>query len=189
MSKNMTESRSKSKSMSKSRSRSKSKSKSRSRSRSKTLKNVIQSNNVTNSTQLHSSMSKKSVRLYDFGNVLSIYLEMLHTIKLYHWKTFAYAEHKSTDELYTELNDKIDEFVEILMGKSGNRIHIGTASLQVNDFNDVDELREYIEKSKTYLINMGDVLPFSKKENSDLLNVKDEILGILNKFTYLLTMK
>jgi len=26
-------------------------------------------------------------------------------------------------------------------------------------------------------------------ENSDLLNIRDEILGILNKFTYLLTLE
>jgi hypothetical protein len=26
-------------------------------------------------------------------------------------------------------------------------------------------------------------------ENSDLLNIRDEILGILNKFTYLMTLK
>ena len=29
----------------------------------------------------------------------------------------------------------------------------------------------------------------SSSKNSDLLNVRDEILGSLNKFTYLLTLK
>ena len=32
------------------------------------------------------------------------FLEMLIMVKLYHWKTYSYAQHKATDELYTNLN-------------------------------------------------------------------------------------
>ncbi len=42
---------------------------------------------------------------------------MLNTIKLYHWKTTSYSEHKATDELHERLSGHIDTFVEVLLGK------------------------------------------------------------------------
>ena len=44
-----------------------------------------------------------------------------------------------------------------------------------------------IEIFKKYLVNMSSAPYFKNPENSDLLNIRDEILGDLNKFTYLLT--
>ena len=94
----------------------------------------------------------------------------------------AYSEHKATDELYGELNDKIDTFVEILMGKNGKRINLVKKSL-ANDLNNSSNLKKYIEKTKEYFIGMNGDANLSSSKNSDLLNVRDEILGSLNKFT------
>ena len=43
------------------------------------------------------------------------FLEMLNTIKLFHWKTYSYATHKATDDLYAKLGDNIDKFIEFLL--------------------------------------------------------------------------
>lgn len=101
-----------------------------------------------------------------------------------------YAEHKATDELYGDLNGKIDEFVETFIGKTGKRIDLTKVkTIPLMDFNSVDKFKKYIESSKTYLIQMSNNPIFSESGNTDLLNIRDEILGILNKFTYLLTLK
>ena len=52
------------------------------------------------------------------------FLETLNTIKLFHWKTHSYATHKATDELYSKINENVDTFVEVLLGKCGNRVHL-----------------------------------------------------------------
>jgi DNA-binding ferritin-like protein len=57
-------------------------------------------------------------------DVTVLFLEMLIMVKLYHWKTSSYATHKATDELYTNLNANIDKFIEVLLGKAGNRINL-----------------------------------------------------------------
>jgi DNA-binding ferritin-like protein len=57
-------------------------------------------------------------------NTVAKFLTLLQTVKLYHWKTRSYATHKATDELYSNLNESIDSFVEILLGKFGNRIEM-----------------------------------------------------------------
>ena len=128
---------------------------------------------------------------YSQENIILLCLQILNTVKLYHWKTMKYSEHKATDELYSELNDKIDKFVEVLIGKNGKRINLSgkKKSIKLDDFNNLNAFKNYIEKSKKYLINMTNSKNISNPENSDLLNIRDEILGILNKFTYLLTLK
>jgi DNA-binding ferritin-like protein len=135
-------------------------------------------------------MNKTKKNNYSRENIIILCLEMLNTVKLYHWKTMKHSEHKATDDLYSELNDKIDEFVEVLMGKDGKRIHLsGKKSIKLDDLNNLSALKKYIENTKKYLIDMTNSKNIGTPENSDLLNIRDEILGILNKFTYLLTLK
>ena len=127
---------------------------------------------------------------YSRENIIMLCLQMLNTVKLYHWKTMKHSEHKATDELYNDLNGKIDEFIEVLMGKDGKRINLsGKKSIKLDDFNNLTSLKKYIENAKKYLISMTNSKNIGTSENSDLLNIRDEILGILNKFTYLLTLE
>lgn len=133
--------------------------------------------------------NKQSIS-YSKENIVKMFLQMLNTVKLYHWKTSSYAQHKATDELYSELNSHIDSFVEIMLGKDGSRVNLtGTKMLSLSDYTTVDQLQSEVEKYKSYLINMNKDTKLAITENSDLLNVRDEILGSLNKFTYLLTLK
>ena len=65
------------------------------------------------------NMSSKHGSLSAFQKEITVvFLEMLLMIKLYHWKTTSYATHKATDELYSKLNENIDSFIEVLLGKS-----------------------------------------------------------------------
>jgi len=119
--------------------------------------------------------------------IVTMFLQMLNTVKLYHWKTTSYAQHKATDELYSNLNENIDKFVEVMLGKTGGRVNLtGKKSLPLLDYNDVNAFTKEINKYKEFMINMS--IYIDNKE-SDLLNIRDEILGDLNKFLYLLTFK
>ena len=116
------------------------------------------------------------------------FLQMLNTIKLYHWKTHSYAQHKATDELYSKLNENIDTFVEIMLGKHGNRVDLTKYKCNpLFDYNNLKEFRHKINEYKKFLINMTNDINLNLTYNSDLLNVRDEILGNLNQFEYLLT--
>jgi hypothetical protein len=113
---------------------------------------------------------------------------MLNTVKLYHWKTSSHSQHKATDELYASLNANIDKFVEILLGKNGTRINLtGIKTMPLIDYNNMVDFKRKIENYKHYLINMSGDDKLNVSGNSDLLNVRDELLGNLNQFTYLLT--
>lgn len=51
------------------------------------------------------------------------FLEMLNEIKIYHWNTHSFAQHKATDELYSQLNEHVDKFVEGYAGKKRRPNH------------------------------------------------------------------
>ena len=131
-----------------------------------------------------------SINQYTQQKIVTMFLQMLNTVKLYHWKTTSYSQHKATDELYSNLNENIDSFVEIMLGKKGDRVNLtGQKSLPLLDYTNLSDFKKEVEKYKTFLINMNKDAGLNITNNSDLLNVRDEILGNLNQFTYLLTFK
>ena len=129
--------------------------------------------------------------LFTFQKQITIvFLEMLMMVKLFHWKTHSYATHKATDELYESLNEHIDHFIEVLLGKTGSRIDLmSKKSISLIDLNSQESLKSKIMSLKSYLVGLNNNKALSTMSNSDLFNIRDEILGDLNKFLYLLTFK
>jgi DNA-binding ferritin-like protein len=150
----------------------------------KTLSNSKNSKKKTRRT--HSSITNK----YTQQHIVTMFLQMLNTVKLYHWKTSSYAQHKATDELYGNLNTNIDTFVEVMLGKTGGRVNLTfVKTLPLLDYTNVADFKREIAKYKQFLIDMNKDDTLNITNNSDLLNIRDEILANLNQFTYLLTFK
>ena len=115
------------------------------------------------------------------------FLEMLNTIKLFHWKTTSYAIHKATDDLHGKLSDNVDTFVEVLLGKNGSRANLThTHTIQLHDFSSPEPFKSEVNRFKVMLKSMSNIL--DPASDTDLLNIRDEMLGHLNQFTYLLTL-
>ena len=119
-----------------------------------------------------------------------VFFEILLMIKLYHWKTHSYATHKATDELYSSFNGHMDKFIEVLLGKTGTRIDLHNVhSLKLDVFNSQEELKRKVEQFKGYLVGLGNHPAMKTMSNSDLLNIRDEIMADMNQFLYLLTFR
>ena len=135
-----------------------------------------------------SASSRNNKTKYSENELVMKFIEFLNIIKVYHWKTLSYSEHKATDELYESLNGRIDEFMETMLGKTGKRFNLSSVRhIPFYDYTNVKIFKHCIEIFKSYLVNMSNAPYFKNPANSDLLNIRDEILGDLNKFTYLLT--
>ena len=122
-------------------------------------------------------------------NIVIHFLEMLNTIKVFHWKTTGYAVHKATDDLHSKLSDNVDTFVETMLGKHGGRINMNSQqTLTIHDYGSTatGAFKQEMEKYKLLLQGLTGVLDASK--DSDLLNIRDEMLGHINQFLYLLTL-
>jgi hypothetical protein len=118
------------------------------------------------------------------------FLEVLSMIKLYHWKTHSYATHKATDELNKNLHGNVDSFIEVLLGKRGDRVNLtNKKSISLKDYSSVGEFKRELEKFKSYLVGLNNCAALKSMANSDLYNIRDEMLANVNQFLYLLTFK
>ena len=145
----------------------------------------------------HNTKKARSIKIRPskdaYKSIVPMFLNMINTVKLYHWKTTSYATHKATDELYAKLNEKIDSFVEVMLGKGeissgSNRSGLlDVTYLKLHTFNDTKTFIKQIEIYKNFLLNLSHS-KFKLLMNVDLLAIRDEILALFNQFLYLLTL-
>jgi len=112
-------------------------------------------------------------------------MQMQHQYKILHWQTTSFSQHKAFDEIVSSLSEHIDEFIETYMGKYGRVIAATKFNFSLSNYKDTDYTaltNNYI----SFLIGLNDKL--DKAQDSDLLNIIDEILGSLNQLKYLLSL-
>ena len=118
-------------------------------------------------------------------NIVKSFLCFKNQIKLYHWRTTSYARHKATDDFLISFDEKVDKFVEAMIGgrdiKPSDKFRIDFVSL--TDKSVID----YINTFKEFLVFELPTLLF--EHETDLFNLKDEILADLNKMIYLFRLK
>lgn len=119
---------------------------------------------------------------------IQFFFAMRDQIKLYHWQTRIYSRHKATDDVIKSLDEHIDQFVEVYMGKYGRPKMSGkTASVHVSNFSE-KSIVSFIKKCIQMLLT--DVVKGLKDNiDSDLINIRDEMLADLNQLLYLFTLR
>ena len=106
-------------------------------------------------------------------------------MKIFHWQTDSYAQHQAFGAIYDELSDLIDTFVEVCMGKHGRPQFNQGLTISLLDLTSVD-IMEYIDSVVEFLVSLTNV--YDTQYDSDLLNIRDEMLAEFNKLKYLLSL-
>jgi hypothetical protein len=96
-----------------------------------------------------------------------------------------YSQHQATDELYSSLNNSVDEFIEVMLGKKEDRVHLIVHRAKLIDLHSSEQLKDKIHE---YRFRLDLNINFSKDEDGDLLSIRDDIMIQLNKFLYLLSL-
>jgi hypothetical protein len=118
------------------------------------------------------------------GDIVCHLLTIRNQIKLYHWQTKQFARHKATDDLTAALDLNIDAFVESYMGRYGRPTVSG--GIKLHNFSEA-AAKSFVAKETKYLETE---LPRKiGKNDTDLLNLRDTILGDLTKVSYLFTLQ
>ena len=103
-----------------------------------------------------------------------------------HWQTKGYAKHKALDETYGELTDLVDQFVEEAMGKYGRfELDDETKTIElfnIKEINTKDMINKVIEALNQYNNQF-------EETDTNLFNIRDEIIGLFRKLQYLLTLE
>lgn len=114
-------------------------------------------------------------------------LTLRNQIKLYHWQTRVYARHIATDKVLKEFDELIDSYVEIYIGKYGRpRLTGSDAVLHVHNLTEAGAAK-LVKAAIKYM--MGPLVKHLNKDiDTDLVNVRDEMVAHLNQLLYLFTL-
>lgn len=117
---------------------------------------------------------------------VQFFFTMREQIKLYHWQTKVYSRHKATDAVIDALDTSIDTYVEVYMGKYGRmKMNSTTASVSVKNLSESSVIN-FIKRCIAYLTS--ELVRKLKDTDTDLVNIRDEMLAELNQLLYLFSL-
>ena len=105
-------------------------------------------------------------------------------VKFFHWQTKILGKHLALDRLFDAIIENVDEFTETAMGKYG-RIDVAGLSYTFVNITD-DSVNSVIDGAIDICVKVQSAFD---KDDTDLMNLRDTLLGKLNQTKYLLTLK
>jgi len=117
---------------------------------------------------------------------INLFLGLHAQLKVFHWQTKGFSRHKSFAKTRDTLEDLMDEFVEQAMGQYGRfELDDETKSISLINLSEAkpSQMAETICEA---LVQMTDQID---EKDTNLLNLRDEILGLVQKLKYLLTLE
>lgn len=118
------------------------------------------------------------------AKIIMFFFELQLNIKMYHWNTTQYSNHKATDKLLDNLSDLIDSFTEKYIGAFTRPVLKSGSSIPVQNMTKTKYVK-LLKTAQEYL--RGDLDKIISK-NTELLNIRDEILGDLDQAIYFSTL-
>ncbi len=106
-------------------------------------------------------------------------------LKVFHWQTKGFSRHEGFAKVREELEGLMDEYIEQAMGQYG-RFKLDNESSKIELVNITDvKPEEMIETVCQAFVQWTDNID---EKDTNLLNLRDEMLGLFQKLKYLLTL-
>jgi hypothetical protein len=126
----------------------------------------------------------------DAGDFILRFMEMLNTIKIYHWSTLSYPTHKATDELHEKMSELVDSFIEKYIAITGTPLFNpgrGRQSIPFYECKSLEDYRKKLQDYKRFLVSFNkNVL---HQEATELLSIRDDMLGEIDQALYSLRLE
>lgn len=121
--------------------------------------------------------------------IITTFMELEMTTQLYHWTTTKYSRHIGSDKLFKNLLETIDKFIEVYIGiysRNDKKLLASNDSITVKKLND-DDFIKYLSKIKKFLST--DLIKILSPSDTDLFNIRDELLAHINQSLYLFSLE
>jgi hypothetical protein len=118
-------------------------------------------------------------------NYITNLLTIQNQIRILHWQANSYSEHTVLGTAYSALDILIDRFIEEFSGKYSKIMSKSGFTITLKNATDIN-IRDFCTKTINYLM---DELPLTLKDtDTNLLNIRDEMVGELQKLNYLIDL-
>ena len=117
---------------------------------------------------------------------VNLFLGLHANLKVFHWQTKGFSRHEGFASVRSTIEDLMDDFVEQAMGQYG-RFILDEESKNINLIN-LSEAKpsQMAETICEALVQLTDQID---PKDTNLLNIRDEMLGAMQKLKYLLTLE
>lgn len=126
-----------------------------------------------------------------YAYVFKMVLQNVVQTKLLHWQSMLYGQHKALDELFDGLIDKGDELAESIMGKYGRPVlSEDQLCLNLMNYNNPEkgDLSDFMDHLyKCYSLECKSI--FEEGKDSEIINILDEIIALVDKVKYLISLR
>ncbi len=117
---------------------------------------------------------------------VNLFLGLHAQLKVFHWQTKGYARHNAFATIREDLDGLMDDFVEEAMGQYGRFVlDDETNTIQLANLSDLKP----IEMANTICEALVQLTDQIDPKATNLLNIRDEMLGKFQKLKYLLTLE
>lgn len=126
-----------------------------------------------------------------YAYVFKMILQNTVQTKLLHWQSHLYGQHKALDKLFNGLIDKGDTLAETIMGKYGRpiltdeQLCLKLINYANPESGDLSEFMDHLYKC--YAIDCKSL--FEQGKDSEIMNIIEEIIGLVDKIKYLISLR
>lgn len=123
--------------------------------------------------------------------VFSKILQNMAQAKLLHWQSRMYGQHKALDKLFEGIIDLGDNLAESIMGKyerptlNQDELCLKLMNFESPENGDLSEFMSHLHKC--YAVDCRSI--FDPVKDSEIINILDEIVALIDKTKYLLSLK
>ena len=117
---------------------------------------------------------------------VNLFLGLHANLKIFHWQTKGLARHEAFAKIRDKIEDLMDDFVEEAMGQYGRFVlDDETKDIQLINLSEAKP-SQMAETICDALVQLTDQID---PKATNLLNLRDEMLGAMQKLKYLLTLE
>lgn len=145
---------------------------------------------IPRSKKLKSGITKTDTE-GKYGSIFKMILQNTAQTKLLHWQCNLKGQHESLDEFFEKFMELGDKLAEAIMGKYGKPV-LDKEDLALNLYNYENPAEGDLSKFGAHLVKCYSEdckSLLDKDKDPELINIIDEILGLIEVNKYLLTLK
>ncbi len=118
-------------------------------------------------------------------SIVELFLTLQNQLRVFHWQTKSFSQHQAFGGAYEDLDDLVDNFMEVYIGRYQRPVAKNKFEISLSNY----EPESHVEFIDIFIEVLENQLPEALTEkDTDLLNIRDEMLAVLHKLKYLLTL-
>jgi len=122
----------------------------------------------------------------NIGEIALYFTFVRDQIKFYHWATKSYPRHVASDSLVNNLSSKMDKFIEVMQGSENKRLTLPKNSKPTFKIESDSSIIVFLNDFKSWLTT--ELPTYLNKKDTDLFNIRDDILVHVNQTLYLFSL-